>query len=154
MIEQLLRDGIIYIDYVKSEVNLVEPLTKSLGRKLISEASRYFVSLEYQYWWQPDLCIGNPMTNKKSLFDLLCTIKFVPPMVCIVQDCKESEIELLNSYPIRILYRWCIASENAFDGWTYMSVEWSCSYKICDKKILVHSWITRCAHGSIIGKPQ
>lgn len=30
MVKQLLKDGIISIDYVKSEVNLVDPLTKFL----------------------------------------------------------------------------------------------------------------------------
>ena len=37
--KQLLKDGIISIDYVKSEVNLADPLTKPLGRKLILETS-------------------------------------------------------------------------------------------------------------------
>ena len=37
--KQLLKDEIISIDYVKSEVNLVNPLTKPLGRKLILETS-------------------------------------------------------------------------------------------------------------------
>nr|XP_016445686.1 PREDICTED: uncharacterized protein LOC107770862 [Nicotiana tabacum] len=40
VIKQLLRDGIISIDYVKSEVNLADPLSKPLGRKLISEILR------------------------------------------------------------------------------------------------------------------
>ena len=35
--KQLLKDGIISIDYVNSKVNLVDPLTKPLGRKLILE---------------------------------------------------------------------------------------------------------------------
>ena len=35
VVKQLLKDGIISIDYVKLEVNLVDPLTKPLGRKLI-----------------------------------------------------------------------------------------------------------------------
>ena len=39
VVKQLLKDGIISIDYVKSEVNLVDPLTKPLGRKLILETS-------------------------------------------------------------------------------------------------------------------
>ena len=39
VVKQLLKDGIISMDYVKSEVNLVDPLTKSLGRKLILEKS-------------------------------------------------------------------------------------------------------------------
>ena len=39
VMKQLLKDGIISINYVKSEVNLVDPLTKPLGRKLILETS-------------------------------------------------------------------------------------------------------------------
>ena len=39
VVKQLLEDGIISIDYVKSEANLVDPLTKPLGRKLILETS-------------------------------------------------------------------------------------------------------------------
>ncbi|XP_071939234.1 uncharacterized protein [Coffea arabica] len=35
VVKQLLRDGIISIDYVKSELNLADPLTKPVGRKLI-----------------------------------------------------------------------------------------------------------------------
>ena len=35
VVKQLLKDEIISTDYVKSEVNLVDPLTKPLGRKLI-----------------------------------------------------------------------------------------------------------------------
>ena len=37
--KQVLKYGIISIDYVKLEVNLVDPLTKPLGRKLILETS-------------------------------------------------------------------------------------------------------------------
>ena len=33
VVNQLLKDGIISFDYVKSEVNLVDHLTKPLGRK-------------------------------------------------------------------------------------------------------------------------
>ena len=40
MIKQLLKDGIISIYYMKSEMNLVDPLTKPLGRKMISETSK------------------------------------------------------------------------------------------------------------------
>ena len=40
MIKQLQKDGIISIDYVKSEVNLADPLTKPLSKKLIEETSR------------------------------------------------------------------------------------------------------------------
>ena len=39
VVKQLLKDGIISIDYVKLKVNLVDPLTKPLGRKLILETS-------------------------------------------------------------------------------------------------------------------
>ena len=39
VVKQLLKDGIISIDYVKSKVNLVDPLTKPLGIKLILETS-------------------------------------------------------------------------------------------------------------------
>ena len=35
IVRQLLRDGVISIDYVKSSVNLADPLTKPLGRKQI-----------------------------------------------------------------------------------------------------------------------
>ncbi|KAG8642449.1 hypothetical protein MANES_12G089338v8 [Manihot esculenta] len=40
VIKQLLKDETISIDYVKSEVNLADPMTKPLGRKLIDETSR------------------------------------------------------------------------------------------------------------------
>ena len=40
IVKQLLKNGSISIDYVKSEVNLVDPLTKPLGRKQIIETSR------------------------------------------------------------------------------------------------------------------
>ncbi|XP_043817370.1 uncharacterized protein LOC122725021 [Manihot esculenta] len=40
VIKQLLKDETISIDYVKSEVNLADPLTKPLGRKIIDETSR------------------------------------------------------------------------------------------------------------------
>ena len=39
VVKQLLIDEIIFIDYVKSKVNLENPLTKPLGRKLILETS-------------------------------------------------------------------------------------------------------------------
>ena len=39
VVKHMLKDGIIFIDYVKSEVNLVDLLTKPLGRKLILETS-------------------------------------------------------------------------------------------------------------------
>jgi len=40
VVKQLLKDGITSIDYVKSEMNLVDPLTKPLCRKMILETSR------------------------------------------------------------------------------------------------------------------
>ena len=40
IIKQLLKDGIISIDYAKSKVNLTDPLTKPLGRKQIFNTSR------------------------------------------------------------------------------------------------------------------
>ena len=39
VVKQLLKDEIISIDYVKSEVNLADLLTKPLERKLILETS-------------------------------------------------------------------------------------------------------------------
>ena len=39
LVKQMLKDEIVFIDYVKSKVNLVDPLTKPLGRKLILEIS-------------------------------------------------------------------------------------------------------------------
>jgi hypothetical protein len=40
VVKQLLKDGTIPIDYVRSEVNLADPLTKPLGRKIICDTSR------------------------------------------------------------------------------------------------------------------
>jgi len=40
LVKQLLKSGTISIDYVKSERNLEDPLTKPLGRKMILETSR------------------------------------------------------------------------------------------------------------------
>ena len=40
VVKQLLKDGVVSIDYVKSEMNLADPLTKPLGRKMILETSR------------------------------------------------------------------------------------------------------------------
>ena len=40
VVKQLLKDGIISIDYVKSEVNLADPLTKPLGRRQVLETLR------------------------------------------------------------------------------------------------------------------
>jgi len=40
LVKQMLKSEIISIDYVKSEQNLANPLTKPVGRKLILETSR------------------------------------------------------------------------------------------------------------------
>jgi len=40
LVKQLLKSGIISIDNVKSEQNLVDPLTKPFGRNMILETSR------------------------------------------------------------------------------------------------------------------
>ena len=40
LVKQLLKSEMIFIDYVKSERDLPDPLTKSLGRKLVLETSR------------------------------------------------------------------------------------------------------------------
>jgi len=40
VVKQLLKDGTISIDYVRSEVNLADPLTKPLRRKIICDTSR------------------------------------------------------------------------------------------------------------------
>ncbi|WMV42355.1 hypothetical protein MTR67_035740 [Solanum verrucosum] len=39
VIKQLLKDGIIAIDYVKSKLNSADSLTKFMGRKLILQTS-------------------------------------------------------------------------------------------------------------------
>ena len=39
IVKQLLKDEIISIEYIKSDVNLDDPLIKPLGRKLILETS-------------------------------------------------------------------------------------------------------------------
>ena len=39
VVKQLLKEEIIFIDYVKSEVNLANPLTKPSRRKLIFKTS-------------------------------------------------------------------------------------------------------------------
>jgi len=40
LVKQLLRRGIVFIDYVKSERNLTDLLTKPLERNMILETSR------------------------------------------------------------------------------------------------------------------
>ena len=40
IVKQLLKDGIIFIDYVNSERNLADLMMKPLGRKQVIETSR------------------------------------------------------------------------------------------------------------------
>ena len=40
IVKQLLDDGIISLDYVRSELNISDPFTKPLGRKLVENTSR------------------------------------------------------------------------------------------------------------------
>ncbi|WMV46802.1 hypothetical protein MTR67_040187 [Solanum verrucosum] len=40
VVKQLSRDGVISIDYVKSELNSANSLTKPVGRKLILQSSK------------------------------------------------------------------------------------------------------------------
>ncbi|KAK4386157.1 hypothetical protein Sango_2486300 [Sesamum angolense] len=39
-VKELLKNGIIFLDYVRSERNLVDPLTMGLTRRIILETSR------------------------------------------------------------------------------------------------------------------
>ena len=39
IVKQLLDDGIISLDYVRSELNINDPFTKPLGRKLVENTS-------------------------------------------------------------------------------------------------------------------
>ena len=39
VVKQLPKDAIVSIDHVKSKVNMVDPLTKPLGKKLMNETS-------------------------------------------------------------------------------------------------------------------
>ena len=39
-VKQLLQNGVIALDYVKSESNLADPLTKRLARRLVVDSSR------------------------------------------------------------------------------------------------------------------
>ena len=39
-VKELLKNGIISLDYVRSERNLADPLTKGLTRRIIFESSR------------------------------------------------------------------------------------------------------------------
>ena len=47
IVKQLLDDGIISLDYVRSELNISDPLTKPLERKLVENTSREKTSGEY-----------------------------------------------------------------------------------------------------------
>jgi len=40
IVKQLLDDGIISLDYVRSKLNISDPFTKPLGRKLVENTSR------------------------------------------------------------------------------------------------------------------
>ena len=40
IVKQLLKNGVISLDYVKSEKNLADPFTKGLARKVVLESSR------------------------------------------------------------------------------------------------------------------
>jgi len=40
IVKQLLDDGIISLDYVRSELNISDPFTKPLGRKLVENILR------------------------------------------------------------------------------------------------------------------
>ncbi|XP_071912215.1 uncharacterized protein [Coffea arabica] len=63
VVKQLLKDGIISIDFVKLELNLADPLTKPVGRKLILQTTREMglrptvVNKD----GNPTYVIGNPM---------------------------------------------------------------------------------------------
>ena len=39
-IEQLLKNGVIYVEYVRSEKNSAGPFTKGLIRRVVPESSR------------------------------------------------------------------------------------------------------------------
>jgi hypothetical protein len=53
VIKQLLKGEIISIDYVKSEMNLVDSLTKLVGRKMILKISReiWLMLIKKSKWW-------------------------------------------------------------------------------------------------------
>ena len=40
IIKQLLSIGVILVDYVKSKINIVDPLTKGLNRELVEKSSK------------------------------------------------------------------------------------------------------------------
>lgn len=55
-VEQLLRNGVIWVDYVKSERNLADPFTKGLTRNMILDSSRGMGLKpcdQGKVWWTP-----------------------------------------------------------------------------------------------------
>ena len=64
MVKQLVGDGVISLDYVRSEKNLADPLTKPLTRELVMETSRG-MGLKPKLWVDSDdnltYVIGDPM---------------------------------------------------------------------------------------------
>jgi hypothetical protein len=58
VVKQLLEDEIISIDYVKSEINLADPLTKPLGKKMILETSR---EMRLMLKWEIKIMVTQPM---------------------------------------------------------------------------------------------
>lgn len=40
VVKQLLKNGVISLDYVKSERNIADPLTKGLSRRVVLDMSR------------------------------------------------------------------------------------------------------------------
>lgn len=82
----MLKDEIIFIDYVKLEVNLTDPLTKPFGRKLNFETSigmglkANFKKLNFNK--NLTYVIGDPtkeinMGNNKSFVNTVSIIKLV-----------------------------------------------------------------------------
>ena len=57
-VKQLLKYKIILIDYVKSEMNLTNPLTKPLGRKIILETSR---GMRLMLKWEIKMMVTQPI---------------------------------------------------------------------------------------------
>ncbi|XP_015160591.1 putative disease resistance protein RGA1 [Solanum tuberosum] len=69
VVKQLLRDGIISIDYVKSEMNLAYSLTKPVGRKLI---------LQIEYRGTLESLPEEGVKGLTSLTELFVDLKCVP----------------------------------------------------------------------------
>ena len=40
VVQQLLESGVVSLDFVRSELNLADPLTKPLGRRLVVQTSK------------------------------------------------------------------------------------------------------------------